>query len=220
MSIPAMAIGINGDIYLFTSDDPINSRYTLYGEALAIINRTSLQIEFNGPFNLAAIVNSHYNSDETGIYWFGNDDHLRKVNFNGVNLLDVDINSEYGKNYLLSSAPYILSQWSVDSKIDFHLVWQWNEPYESQTSSTHPVIDDKTGIIYISILPYIYAINSHGNTLGKAQITSQDEINKYDLVTSCVSLNSETSIVYVLISTFRQYNERVPTILFVIYKYE
>ncbi|CAF1474973.1 unnamed protein product, partial [Rotaria sp. Silwood1] len=26
MSVPAMAIGINGDIYLFTSDDRINSR--------------------------------------------------------------------------------------------------------------------------------------------------------------------------------------------------
>ncbi|CAF3649802.1 unnamed protein product, partial [Rotaria sp. Silwood1] len=154
---------VSNTFFFQTFQGPLSRQYSsaylisiLYGEVLAIINRTSLQIEFIGPFNLAATVNSHYNSDETGIYWIGNDDHLRKVNFNGVNLLDVDINSGANQYYAFHR-----KQNTIFGNEMNHM--------KVKTSSTHPVIDNKT-----------------------AQITSQDEINKYDLVTSCVSLNSET----------------------------
>ncbi len=40
MSIPGMATGINGDIYLFTSDDPSESRSSFF------INKLSISKEF------------------------------------------------------------------------------------------------------------------------------------------------------------------------------
>ncbi|CAF2912773.1 unnamed protein product [Rotaria sp. Silwood2] len=205
---------------------------TLYGESVGFINTTSLQIEYQSPFDIGASTGSHYNTDQTGIYWIGVDDHLRKVNIHGETLLNVKVNSgenqKYAfnkqqniivgvsQNFTTTPAPFIVSAWNVDSNLNLTLLWQWNQSVEIATSSTHPVVDDKTNITYVSILPYISAIDSRGNTLWKTEITSLDEIYKYSLVTSCLTLNTETSIAYVLISTYDDSNQQTPKVLFIV----
>jgi len=72
----------DSSVFLFT---------TLYGQAMAVINTTSLQIEWSDRINLGAI-NSHYNSDGTGIYWIGFDDHFRKVNGRDTSIFEEEIN--------------------------------------------------------------------------------------------------------------------------------
>ncbi|CAF3843325.1 unnamed protein product [Rotaria magnacalcarata] len=205
---------------------------TLYGESFAFINTTSLKIEYQSPFDIGASSSSHYNTDQTGIYWIGVDDHLRKVNILGETLINVEVNGGgnqnyafnkqqniivgVGQNFTTPSAPFVVSAWNVDSNVNFTLLWQLSQSVAIATSSTHPVVDDKTNIAYVSILPYISAIDSHGNTLWKTEITSLDEIYTYSLVTSCLTLNTETSMAYVLISTFDNSNQQTPKVLFIV----
>lgn len=87
------------------------------------------------------------------------------------------------QNFTSSSAPIIVSSYDVLPSSNFHLLWQWNKPHGSNASSTHPAIDDEKRIIYVGILPYLYAIDSRGITIWKTQITTKDEMNKYNLQT-------------------------------------
>jgi hypothetical protein len=214
----------DSSVFLFT---------TLYGQAMAVINTTSLQIEWSDRTNLGAL-NSHYNSDGTGIYWIGYDDHFRKVNGRDLSIFDVDINgggNQYyafngrrsvavrvGQNMSSHSAPIIVFEYDLQASSYFHLLWQWNEPEESNASSTHPAIDDKTGITYIGVLPYLYAIDANGKTVWKTQIITKDEMSKYNLQTFCLALNTETNIAYVVLSSFPDSSTQtsIPAILFIV----
>ncbi|CAF3713869.1 unnamed protein product [Rotaria socialis] len=177
-----------------------------FQESFALINTTSLQIEYQSPFDIGSSSSSHYNTNQTEIYWIGLDDHLRKVNIHGEALITVEVNGAgnqndafnkqqniivgVGQNFTAPSAPFVVSAWNVDSNVSFTLLWQLSQPVEIATSSTHPVVDDRTNITYVSILPYISAIDSRGNTLWKTEITSRDEIYAYSLVASCLTLNT------------------------------
>jgi len=123
-----------------------------------------------------------------------------------------------GQNFSSNSTPVIVSEYDVQASGYFHLIWQWNEPYESSASSTHPAIDDNTGITYVGVLPYLYAIDVDGKTMWKAQITTQDEMTKYNLKTFRLALNTDISIAYVVLSSFPDYLARtsVPAILFIV----
>ncbi|CAF1385653.1 unnamed protein product [Adineta steineri] len=94
-----------------------------------------------------------------------------------------------------------ISSWDVLASSYFHVIWQWNEPYGSSAQSTQPIVNDQSSITYISILPYIYAIDAHGLTLWKTEIVSQDEIERFNLFSNCLSLNTETNIIYILVSS-------------------
>jgi hypothetical protein len=52
----------------------------------------------------------------------------------------------------------------------------------------------------------------------KAQITTQDEMTKYNLKTFCLALNTDINIAYVVFSSFPDYLARtsVPAILFIV----
>ncbi len=218
---------------LSIDDLSVSLMTTLYGQGMALINTTNLQIEWTDRVNLGA-TNSHYNSDGTGIYWIGNDDHLRKVNGRDSSLLDVNINSggnqyyafnaiydtivRVSQNFSLSFSPIVVSGWDVDIRVDFHLLWQWNEPDGSNASTTHPVIDEKKGMTYVGVLPYLYAIDTNGKTQWKAQIAYADEMGKYNLHTFCLALNTETNIAYVVVYSFprNMVRSNVQTILFIV----
>ncbi|CAF1411094.1 unnamed protein product [Adineta steineri] len=111
------------------------------------------------------------------------------------------ISIKNGLIYFISCWTNGISSFGKVSSSYFHVIWQWNEPYGSSAQSTQPIVSDQSSITYISILPYIYAIDSHGSTLWKTQIVSQDETKRFNLVSNCLSLNTETNIIYILVSS-------------------
>ncbi|CAF3514901.1 unnamed protein product [Rotaria socialis] len=197
-------------VYLFT---------TVVNQSIAVINATSLEIVWIDRGVIGCSSKSTYNSDGTGIYWIGDDDHFRKVNGRDTRLLDIYVNSGGNRFYSFdqrhsviarvwqnfhsttSNGSVIVSGWDALASGDFGLLWQWNEPHQSSAQSTQPTVNDQLGVTYISVLPFMYAIDQHGLTLWKTQIVSRDEINQYNLISNCLAFNAETNIIHVLVSS-------------------
>jgi hypothetical protein len=204
---------------LSKNDDSIYLFTTAVNQSLAVVNTTSLEIVWIDRGTVGCSSKSVYNSDGTGMYWIGNDDHFRKINGADTRLLDVYINSGGNRFYSIdqpqsivarawqnfssttSNGSLVVSGWDAQAGGDFHLIWQWNEPHESSAQSTQPIVDGRLTITYISILPFIYAINSKGSTLWQTQIVSQDEISQFNLVSNCLALNAQTNTIYILVSS-------------------
>ncbi|UJR29766.1 hypothetical protein I4U23_017314 [Adineta vaga] len=194
---------------------------TVLNQSLAVINTSNLEIIWIDHQIIGCSSESIYNSDGTGIYWIGNDNHFKNVNGKDTHLFDVEINP--GGNHFYSFDRYqaiiiqvwqnfnnksiAISAWDALASSYFHVIWQWNEPYGISKQSTQPIIDEQSTITYISILPYTYAINSTGSTLWKTEIVSQTEINRFNLIANCLTLNSDTNIIYVLVSSL--FNDQI-----------
>ena len=205
---------------------------TFFGEKLGIINTSDLQVNYHSQQETASSFQSHYNSDQTGFFWISDDNHLRKVNRNGIQLLDKYVSSggnkyyaydaQYGtiirvwQNLSLIPSPFAVSAWNINTLNEIHLLWEWNQFNYTYTTGSHPVIDPISKTTYFSILPNLYAIDSNGKTLWKTQIASQEEIDKFELITTCIALNTETRIAYIPIRTFHSFNPSAPAMLFLV----
>ncbi|CAF1030554.1 unnamed protein product [Rotaria sordida] len=195
-------------IYLFT---------TIGDQSPAVINTTSLELVWIDRQSIGAANDSDYNSDGTGIYWIGNDDHFRKVDGRDKKLLDENMNSGGSRHYAFdrfqafiirpwlnvteTTRTLVVSAWNVLPSVGFNLIWQWTDSQTNSTRCTQPVIDDHTGVTYIGVLPYLNAININGKLQWQARITSDEEIDRFNLVSNCLTLNTETKIIYTLVSS-------------------
>ncbi|CAF3371930.1 unnamed protein product [Rotaria sp. Silwood2] len=195
-------------IYLFT---------TTLNQSPAVINTTSLELVWIDRQTIGAANDSNYNSDGTGIYWIGNDDHFRKVDGRDKKLLDKIMNSDGSRHYAFdrfqsfivrpwlniteTTKTLVVSAWNVLASADFNLIWQRTDFQANSTRCTQPVIDDHQGVTYIGVLPYLNAININGKLLWQVRITSDEEIDRFNLVSNCLTLNAETKIIYVLVSS-------------------
>ncbi|CAF2953013.1 unnamed protein product [Rotaria sp. Silwood2] len=195
-------------IYLFT---------TALEQSSAVINTTSLQLVWIDRQWIGAANDSAYNSDGTGIYWIGNDDHFRKVDGRDKKLLDENMNSGGSRHYAFdrfqafivqpwlniseTTKTLVVSAWNVLPSVGFNLIWQWTNYRANSIRCTQPVIDDRIGVTYIGALPYLNAININGRLLWQARITADEEIDRFNLISNCLALNTETKIIYVLISS-------------------
>ena len=126
--------------------------------------------------------------------------------------------SNYHNNQIPISSSTTLSAYDALVSGSFSLLWQWNQSSQGFPSFTHPTIDDKKGIIYVGILPYLYALNTQGNVLWKAQVTTFDEMTKDNLQTFCVALNTETNMTYIVISSLPHYltQAKSASVLFIV----
>ena len=202
----------DASVYLFT---------TVFNEGAnqvpATIDTKTLEFVWIDRGVVGAANDSLYSSDATGIFWIGRDDHLYKVNGRDSRILDVDISSGGNRYYAFNrfqptivrawqngsalTAPLIVSGWNVNTGEDFHLRWQWNEPSGHVGPCTQPVTTDQSEMTYIAALPYVYAINMDGTTRWQVEIATSDEMQKFQLVSICLALNTNTNLIYVTISS-------------------
>lgn len=68
---------------------------------------------------------------------------------------------------------------------------------------------------YIAALPYLYAINMDGTTRWQLEIVSSDEMQRLQLVSICLALNTDTHLLYVTISSISPGQAEQPSTLFI-----
>lgn len=216
----------DASVYLFT---------TVFDQAIqqvpAVIGIDTLGIVWIDRGVVGAAPDSEYNDDGTGIYWIGDDNHFIKVNGADTRLLNVNMPSGGNRYYAFDryhakivkawqngseiTAPLVVSGWDALASGDFRLLWQWAQPRGDFTRCTQPVINDQTGITYIASLPYLFAINMNGIIFWQAEIVSQSEIKTFNLVSTCLALNTETKIIYIVIASTSAVQPKQSSTLFI-----
>lgn len=193
----------------------------------AAFNASTFEMIWVNKEIMAADMGSDYKTDlSTGnIYWIGGDDNFRKMNSMGTCLIDSDANSGGTREFALDSShqimvrawknmtdrrwPIVLSAWNVDNT-DINVRWEWNSINMNSTTSsecTPPIIDNQYNLTYFANLPYAIAIDTMtGVTKWQNEIVTSDEMNLLNLISTCITFNEHTKILYVLVQSQYTYS--------------
>jgi hypothetical protein len=185
----------------------------------AAFNTTTFEMVWEDKEIMGADMGSDYKTDLlTGdIYWIGGDDSFRRVNSTGFCLIDNDVNSGGTREFALDSQhqimirawqnmtdrrwPIVLSAWNVNNA-DKNVRWEWKSISINNTSTdcTPPIVDNQYGLTYFTNLPHTIALDVlTGDIKWQTEIVTSDEINRLNLISTCITFNEHTRILYVLV---------------------
>jgi len=192
---------------------------TVNNVAPVALNASTFEVLWTDRETMGA--DSDYKNDPlTGdIYWIGGDDDMRKFNSTGYRLLQGSTNSRGNRQFALDSSrgiivrawqdlsqrqwPLRVSAWKV-SGTELLEHWQWKKDDTNSTNDdcTPPIVDDGYGLTYFATLPLALALDTNtGRTKWQTEIVTQSEIDRLNLVSTCLAFNEETRIIYVLVGS-------------------
>lgn len=182
----------------------------------ALLNKTNLNLLWVNRHYFGAGMNGEYRYDRTkgDLFWIAGDDRLLKFNYKGQHLINnytqlggsgldfvLDQNQEIlvrpWTNMTSLHWKNVVSSHNVSAE-KIELRWNWYPPSSIDDDRiTAPTID-QNGTIYLSSMPFAFAIDYHGKTLWKTRLATSTEMTKYNLVSICVTINIHRQILYIL----------------------
>jgi len=229
---PAQECITNEDIFIHFSstillDVEANLLITSVGDNRpAAFNSSTFEMVWVDREIMGADMGSDYKTDlSTGdIYWIGGDDSFRRMNPTGLCLIDNDVNSGGTREFAFDNQhqimirawqnmtdrrwPIVLSAWNVNNT-DISVRWEWKSINMNITSTdcTPPIIDNQYGLTYFTNLPYSMALDVlTGISKWQMEIVTLDEMDRLNLISTCITFNEHTRILYVLVQSEYTYS--------------
>jgi hypothetical protein len=192
----------------------------------AAFNISTFEMIWAGEEIMGADMGSDYKTDSsTGdIYWIGGDDNFHKMNSTGFRLIDSDANSGGSREFAFDNQhnimirawqnmtdrrwPVVLSAWNVNSA-ELSIRWEWKsiDMDSTGTDCTPPIIDNQYNSTYFTNLPYTIALDTMtGVSKWQTKLITSDEIDRLNLVSTCITFNEHTRVLYVLVQSEYTYS--------------
>lgn len=212
-----ISIPISSPISLDTKSNLLIT--SAFDDKPAAFNLTTFEMLWVDKETMGADMGSDYKIDlSTGdLYWIGGDDNFRRMNSTGFCLIESgDVNSGGSRDFAFDNQhqiivrawqnmtdrrwPIVLSAWDVDN-MNISVRWEWKSIDVNSTSTdcTPPIIDNQYGLTYFANLPYSIAFNTQtGDIQWQTAIVTTEEIDQLNLISTCITFNENTRIVYVL----------------------
>jgi hypothetical protein len=192
----------------------------------AAFNATTFEMVWIDEETMGADLASDYKTDSStgNIYWVGGDDNFRKLNSTGFRLIESDVNSGGSREFAVDSSrqivvrawqnmtdrlwPVVVSGWNINStKLSLRWDWKSIDMNNTNTDCTPPIIDEQYGSTYFANLPYTVALDTTtGLSKWVTEVVTQGEIDRLNLVSTCITFNEHTRIIYVLVQSEYTYS--------------
>lgn len=104
--------------------------------------------------------------------------------------------------------PIVLSAWNVNNK-NISIRWEWKSIDINSTSTdcTPPIIDNQYGLTYFTNLPYTIAFDiKTGDSKWQTEIVTSTEMDQLNLISTCITFNEDTRVLYVLVHSEYTYS--------------
>ena len=182
-----------------------------------VLNKTTLDLLWINRHFFGAGMHGPYRCDtNTGdIFWIGGDDNLLKFEPTGQNLInDYTQSGRFGRDFVLDKQQQIIIRpWQNMTALPWKLVvssndvstrqiklrWNWYAlPLIADNGDITPPTIDEKGTVYMSSMPLAFAINSLGKTVWASNLATSSEMKTFDLISYCVTMNSERRILYIV----------------------
>jgi hypothetical protein len=182
-----------------------------------VLNKTTLDLLWVNRHFFGAGLHGDYRWDlNTGdLFWIGGDDRLLKFNYTGEKLINNFTQLDgFGTDFAIDrKQEVIVRPWQNGTSLPWKLLvsshdvstqkiklrWNWHAPpaIADNDDITPPTIDEN-GTVYMSSMPLAFAIDSHGKTVWTNELATSSEMNKFELVSFCITMNSKRRIIYIV----------------------
>jgi hypothetical protein len=194
----------------------------------AVLNKTTLDLLWVNTHFFGAGIHGDYRWDLTmgNIFWISGDDNLLKFDQKGENLINNMTQLDgFGRDFVLdrqhqiivrpwqnmtsSPSKFLVSSHDVSTR-QIKLRWTWHAPPAIANNAyiTPPTIDEN-GTVYMSSMPLAFAIDSRGKNVWISKLATPMEMNKFELVSFCITMNSKQRIVYILSGSFYSHKSNI-----------
>jgi hypothetical protein len=183
----------------------------------AVLNKTTMDLLWVNRHVFGAGMDGHYRYDTNkgDMFWIGGDDRLLKFDHNGQNLINNFTQLDgFGRDFVLDRQQEIIVRpWLNMTQLPWKLLvsshdvstrkiklgWIWHAPQliADNDDITPPSIDEN-GTVYMSSMPFAFAIDNRGKTVWTTELATSSEMKKFELISYCVTMNSKRRILYIV----------------------